>query len=198
MVSMEEQKKRRTRRKFTEEFKARAVRLVLKEGRTVAQVGRDLDLAESVLHSWVRQAKIDRGMGPPGALIIAGSPLIALEHLEAPFSKVILCDLDEENVQTLRARTARFGDRARVFPGDCNKVVDQIVADIPPYGFNIALLDPFGVDQLQFETIDRLAAIKRMDLILHFPTMDMKRERGSERGEGRPLPGSGGRERSCR
>jgi len=67
-VSMEEPKKRRTRRKFTEEFKARAVRLVLKEGRTVAQVSRDLDLAESVLHSWVKQAKIDRGMGPPGAL----------------------------------------------------------------------------------------------------------------------------------
>ena len=67
-MSMEEQKKRRTRRKFTSEFKARAVRLVVKETQTVAQVARDLDLAESVLHGWVRQAKIDRGMGPPGAL----------------------------------------------------------------------------------------------------------------------------------
>jgi len=68
MVSMEEQKKRRARRKFTEEFKARAVRLVLREGQTAAQVARDLDLVESVLHGWVRQAKIDRGMGPAGAL----------------------------------------------------------------------------------------------------------------------------------
>ena len=65
---MEESKGRRTRRKFTEEFKARAVRLVLKETQTVAQVARDLDLAESVLHAWVKQARIDRGMGPPGAL----------------------------------------------------------------------------------------------------------------------------------
>jgi transposase len=47
MVSMEEQKKRRTRRKFTDEYKARAVRLVLKEGQTAAQVARDLDLIES-------------------------------------------------------------------------------------------------------------------------------------------------------
>ena len=38
---MEEQKKRRARRKFTDEFKARAVRLVLKEGQTAAQVARD-------------------------------------------------------------------------------------------------------------------------------------------------------------
>jgi transposase len=68
MVSMEQGKKRRMRRKFTAEFKTRAVGLVLKEGRTVAQVGRDLDLAESVLHGWVRQAKVDRGRGPAGAL----------------------------------------------------------------------------------------------------------------------------------
>lgn len=56
---MEQEKNRRMRRKFTAEFKARAVGLVLREGRTVAQVGRDLDLAESVVHGWVRQAKVD-------------------------------------------------------------------------------------------------------------------------------------------
>jgi transposase len=67
-VSMAEAKQRRIRRKFTDEFKAGAVRLVLREGRTVAQVGRELDLAESVLHSWVKQAKVDQGKGPPGAL----------------------------------------------------------------------------------------------------------------------------------
>lgn len=67
-MSMADAKKRRIRRKFTDEFKAGAVRLVLREGRTVAQVSRELDLAESVLHGWVRRAKIDRGQGPPGAL----------------------------------------------------------------------------------------------------------------------------------
>ena len=66
-MSMEETKKRRIRRKFTEEFKAGALRLVLK-GSTVAQVGRDLDVGESVLHAWVKQAQIDRGMGVAGAL----------------------------------------------------------------------------------------------------------------------------------
>lgn len=65
---MEEQKQRRTRRKFTDEYKVRAVRLVLKEGQKAAQVARDLGLIESVLRNWVRQAKIDRGMGPAGAL----------------------------------------------------------------------------------------------------------------------------------
>ena len=41
---------------------------MLKEGQTAAQVARDLGVVDSVLHSWVRQAKVDRGMGPAGAL----------------------------------------------------------------------------------------------------------------------------------
>jgi transposase len=60
--------KKRPRRRHTDEFRAGAVRLVLKEGRKVAQVARDLDIAESLLHSWVRQAKVDSGQGPEGAL----------------------------------------------------------------------------------------------------------------------------------
>ena len=46
--------------------------------------------------------------------IIDGSPLIALKHSEAPFTKVILCDLDEENVAALRKRVQPFGGRATV------------------------------------------------------------------------------------
>ena len=37
--------KKRPRRRHTDEFRAGAVRLVLKEGRKVAQVARDLDIA---------------------------------------------------------------------------------------------------------------------------------------------------------
>ena len=36
--------------------------------KTAAQVARDLGVVDSVLHNWVRQAKVDRGMGPAGAL----------------------------------------------------------------------------------------------------------------------------------
>jgi transposase len=61
----------RKRRKFTDEFKAAAVDLVLKEGKKPAQVGRDLDVHQSVIGSWVKQAKVDRGEGPPGELTTA-------------------------------------------------------------------------------------------------------------------------------
>ena len=57
---------KRARRQFTDEFKAGAVRLVLDEGKTIADVARDLDLTASALSGWVRQARADRDGGKSG------------------------------------------------------------------------------------------------------------------------------------
>ena len=62
---------KRKRRKFTKEFKAETVRLVLEGGKTVGQVARDLDLTQSAVRNWVSQAEIDAGRGKPGALTTA-------------------------------------------------------------------------------------------------------------------------------
>jgi three-Cys-motif partner protein len=126
-------------------------------------------------------AFIDLFAGPGRARIfsngrvIDGSPLIALAHAAAPFTRVVLCDIDEENVSALRARTAVYGDRAVVVPGDCNTQIDMILAEVPRHGLNLALIDPFNLESLSFQTLAKLAQVKRMDLIVHFPTMDAKR-----------------------
>ena len=59
---------KRKRRAFTSEFKAEAVRLVRDSGKSVPTVARELDLTETALRSWVRQAEADAGRGPAGAL----------------------------------------------------------------------------------------------------------------------------------
>jgi transposase len=68
MSSMKEQegKGKRPRRAFTEEFKAGAVRLVLDEGKTIAQVARDLDLSANSVATWVSQGRADRSKGKTG------------------------------------------------------------------------------------------------------------------------------------
>lgn len=104
-----------------------------------------------------------------------GSPLVALRHDRAPFSKVVLCDLDKENVAALRARAAKFGNHTTVLRGDANAQIDEIVDLIPASGLNIAFIDPFGLSGLRFETLRKLATVKRMDLIIHFPTGTVKR-----------------------
>jgi transposase len=58
---------KRNRRKYTPEQKADAVRMVREVG-NLAQVARDLELTESSLRNWVKQAEIDEGRGPEGAL----------------------------------------------------------------------------------------------------------------------------------
>ena len=58
---------KRKRRTFTKEQKADAVRMVREVG-SVAKVARDLDLTETSLRDWVKQADIDEGQGPEGAL----------------------------------------------------------------------------------------------------------------------------------
>ena len=58
---------KRKRRSFTDEEKADAVRLVREVG-NLAKVARDLDLTETALRNWVRQADIDEGQGPDGGL----------------------------------------------------------------------------------------------------------------------------------
>ncbi len=69
---------KRARRQFTDEFKAGAVRLVLDEGKTVAQVARDLDLTASALGGWVKQARADRDGGKSGTTTEEKAELAAL------------------------------------------------------------------------------------------------------------------------
>jgi len=56
----QQEHRRRTRRSFTPEFKADAVRLT-KSGKTIGQVARELDLTETALREWVRRAEADAG-----------------------------------------------------------------------------------------------------------------------------------------
>ena len=64
-------KTKKKRRHFTPEYKAEVVHLVRTGGKGVGQVARDLDLTETSLRAWVRQAEIDEGKGPAGALTTA-------------------------------------------------------------------------------------------------------------------------------
>ena len=73
--------KKRSRRKFTSEYKAEVVRLVRDGGKTIGEVSRDLDLTESAVRHWVTQAGIDAGAGGTGALTTAErSELVALRR----------------------------------------------------------------------------------------------------------------------
>lgn len=100
---------------------------------------------------------------------IDGSPLIALKF---NFAKYFLF---EANSTCFKALTSRIRARAPeklknilTIPGDCNEEISRI--DPPPSpSLGIAFIDPTGISQIAFETIRKLTARRKIDLIINFP-----------------------------
>jgi transposase len=68
IMEVMERKQPRTRRSFTSEFKAEIVELCQRGDRSIGQVARDFDLAETAVREWVRQAERDAGTRGDGGL----------------------------------------------------------------------------------------------------------------------------------
>src|SRR5438034_10505188 len=66
-----EPKQPRARRSFTLEFKAEIVELCGRGDRSIGQVARELDLTETAVRAWVRQAERDAGSRGDGGLTSA-------------------------------------------------------------------------------------------------------------------------------
>ncbi len=57
----EEHKNRRTRRRFSDEFKRDAVEIVRVSGKPIAEVARELGIYDTTLGNWVNQDQVIRG-----------------------------------------------------------------------------------------------------------------------------------------
>ena len=96
----------------------------------------------------------------------------------ALFTKVYVCDHDPV---LLDACVKRLQLAEAPVQGFCMSAVDaasQINEEIQsfyPYGLHFAFIDPFNLEQLDFDILDELADIKRMDLLIHLSVMDLQR-----------------------
>lgn len=59
---------KRKRRKFTAEYKAEVVGLVGASGKGIGQVAKELDLTETSVRNWAKQAHVDARQDPMGPL----------------------------------------------------------------------------------------------------------------------------------
>lgn len=117
--------------------------------------------------------------------VYLGSPLIALEARPA-FTRYYFADLESDIIATLRKRCAEspLSDRVKYFIGDSNETVHDIAEQISEIdrkfirgqwsSLNLAFLDPAGID-LYWETVETLANLYRMDLVIHYPQMGLTR-----------------------
>lgn len=137
----------------------------------------------SMRGKWPLRNYVDLLAGPgknrvreTGAVLL-GSPLLALTT-RYPFTGYYFVEYDQANAEALRRRCDAWTDpaRIRIQRGDCNVVVDGIVAELRRGGgsLNLAFLDPAGLE-LHWATVAKLASLRRMDLILNYPENGLTR-----------------------
>jgi three-Cys-motif partner protein len=94
---------------------------------------------------------------------IPGSPLIALTSgpPDGPEPiEVVMAEEDDNTFAALEHRTAEYGERAQRFPEDSNRVIDEMLARLPPRAPAFAFLDPEG-SELDWKTVEAIAEHKR-------------------------------------
>lgn len=139
---------------------------------------------------WSAFNYIDLQAGPGknriGDKILLGSPLLAL-NIDPPFTHYWFNEWSASTFTALEQRISASPNASKVhlFQKDVNEAVDIIVESITEMDkqarndkkwstFNVAFLDPEGLE-ITWHTVERLAQVARMDLIINFSTSGINR-----------------------
>jgi three-Cys-motif partner protein len=110
--------------------------------------------------------------------IIDGSSLVAVREAQrkgVTFSEVHVADLNPEFLNATKARLRRLEMAPIGRVGNAKKTVPEIVASLPATGLHFAFLDPYDLASLPFSVIRELAAVQRMDMLIHMSLQDLTR-----------------------
>lgn len=97
-----------------------------------------------------------------------GSPLIALKF---NFAKYFFFESDPDGFKALDTRIKNRAPEklknVKLVPGDCNEEILKV--SFPPSpSLGVAFIDPTGISPLPFQTIRKLTAKRKIDLIINF------------------------------
>ncbi|MGA2110127.1 MAG: three-Cys-motif partner protein TcmP [Syntrophorhabdales bacterium] len=126
---------------------------------------------------------IDMFSGPGRCVVrgeqreIAGGGVRVLDYRRVPFNEFHFMDISPVNIDALKKRV---GLEPHCECGDSNDLISKLVADFlqKGYRYHFAYIDPFGPESLKFKSIETLASLDRIDLLIHFPTGTIRRNLG--------------------
>lgn len=107
-----------------------------------------------------------------------GTALSAFSQSEltgGAFSKLIIGDIDSDNLNACISRLKSRGANPIALLGPAQETVRQVIEMVDPRGLNLAVLDPFNLNLLDFSVINTLAKLNRIDIVVHFSLMDLRR-----------------------
>ncbi len=91
------------------------------------------------------------------------------------FTKFIIGDIDQTNLEACTSRLVSLGSKPIALLGPAQETVSKAISEINNGGLTLAVLDPFSLNLLDFAVINKLARLKRIDIIVHFSLMDLRR-----------------------
>lgn len=107
-----------------------------------------------------------------------GGALVAWQHSKlssAEFTSCLVADLDGDRAKACAARLRAFGAPVRAIVGAAEETVDEVLSAVPKGALSLAYLDPYNLQYLSFNVIEKLAKLEFVDFAVHFSTMDLRR-----------------------
>src|SRR5579872_4234062 len=92
----------------------------------------------------------------------------------APFSKMLIGDLNPERASACECRLKALGAPATSFVGPASDTVPRIFKEVPQGTLCMAFIEPYNLEFLTFSLIEALSKLK-VDLAINFSTMDLQR-----------------------
>jgi len=107
---------------------------------------------------------------------IAGGCLRVLNYDGTPFSEYHLADIEQDNIDALKTRL-RDRHNCHFETQDANTLIPQLQKILleKHYRYHFAYIDPFAPRALKWSTLEALAQLPRVDLLIHFPIGSIKR-----------------------
>ncbi|MGB7542712.1 MAG: three-Cys-motif partner protein TcmP [Burkholderiales bacterium] len=100
---------------------------------------------------------------------------IASTAADSAFTQVHIADADERLVTACSTRLQRAGAPVWSDTGPAIETVDRVIAKLNRYALHFAFLDPYNLKALPFAIIQKLAALERMDILIHVSVQDLNR-----------------------
>ncbi|CAM5423546.1 three-Cys-motif partner protein TcmP [Eoetvoesiella caeni] len=94
---------------------------------------------------------------------------------EAPFTQVLIGDVDSTRAQANQLRLEAMGAQVQAYYGFANDTVEEMARSVPFGSLALAYIDPYNLEHLSFSIIERLAKLKYVDFAVHFSLMDLTR-----------------------
>ena len=119
------------------------------------------------------------GLVKVGSDFFVGSPLVAICSTlpDKKFDQFICFEIDEARKNALEKRASIVAEHfetccPKVFNSDCNQKMVQILKEFCPSDKNcyLAFIDPEGISDLKWTTLNNLLVYGKGDIILNFPT----------------------------